>query len=44
MIWGIVKSLSEASIQNAQNGSSTQLIKARISCIESSNARIKAEE
>ncbi len=40
---GIVKSLSEASAQKAQNGPSTQLIKAT-SCKERSNATIKAEE
>jgi hypothetical protein len=40
---GIVKSLSEASIQKAQNRPSTQLIKAT-SCEERSNATIKAEE
>ena len=40
---GVVKSLSEASIQKAQNGPSTQLIKAT-SCEERSNATIKAEE
>ena len=40
---GIVKSLSEASIQKAQNEPSTQLIKVT-SCIEMSNTMIKAEE
>ena len=40
---GIVKSLSKASVQKAQNGPSTQLIKA-MSCVERSNATIKAEE
>ncbi len=40
---GIVKSLSEASVQNANNGPSTQLIEAT-SCIERSNATMKAEE
>ena len=40
---GIVKSLSEASIQKALSGPSTQLIKAT-SCVERTNARIKAEE
>jgi hypothetical protein len=40
---GVVKSLSEASIQKAQNGPSTQLIKAT-SCVERLNATIKAEE
>jgi hypothetical protein len=40
---GIVKSLLEASVQNARNGPSTQLIKAT-SCVERSNATIKAEE
>jgi len=41
----LVKSLSEASIQKAQNGPSTQLIKAT-SCIEieRSNNTMKAEE
>jgi hypothetical protein len=38
-----VKSLSKASVQNAQNGPSTQLIKAT-SCVERSNTMIKAEE
>jgi hypothetical protein len=37
------KSLSEASIQKARNRPSTQLIKAT-SCIERSNATLKAEE
>jgi len=37
------KSLSEASVQKAQNGPSTQLIKAT-SCVERSNATMKAEE
>jgi len=40
---GIVKSLFEASVQKAQNGPSTQLIEA-MSCVERSNATIKAEE
>ncbi len=40
---GVVKSLFEASIQKAQNGPSTQLIKAT-SCEKRWNARIKAEE
>ena len=40
---GVVKSLSEASVQKARNGPSTQLIKAT-SCIERSNATIKAKE
>jgi hypothetical protein len=40
---GIVKSLFEASVQKARNGPSTQLIEVT-SCIESSNATIKAEE
>ena len=40
---GNVKSLSEASVQKAQNGLSTQLIKAT-RCIERSNATIGAEE
>jgi hypothetical protein len=37
------KSLSEASVKKAQNGPSTQLIKAT-SCVERSNATMKAEE
>jgi hypothetical protein len=37
------KSLSEASVQMALNGSSTQLIEAT-SCIERWNAAIKADE
>ncbi len=37
------KSLSEASIQKAQNRPSTQLIKTT-SCVERSNATMKAEE
>ena len=37
------KSLSEASIQKARNRPSTQLIEAT-SCIERSNATLKAEE
>jgi hypothetical protein len=40
---GVVKSLSEDSIKKARNGPSTQLIKAT-SCVEMSNATIKAEE
>jgi hypothetical protein len=40
---GVVKSLFEASIKKAQNGPSTQLIEAS-SCVERSNATIKAEE
>jgi hypothetical protein len=40
---GVVKSLFEASIQEARNGPSSQLIKAT-SCIERSNDTIKAEE
>jgi hypothetical protein len=40
---GVVKSLSKASVQKAQNGPSTQLIEA-MSCVERSNATIKAEE
>ena len=40
---GIVKSLSEARVQKAQNGPSTQPIKAT-SCVEKSNATIKAKE
>jgi hypothetical protein len=37
------KSLSEARVQNARNGPSTQLIKAT-SCVEKSNTTMKAEE
>jgi len=37
------KSLSQASVQKARNGPSTQLIKA-ISCVERLNATMKAEE
>jgi len=40
---GVVKSLSEASVQKALSGPSTQLIKAT-SCVERTNAMIKAEE
>jgi hypothetical protein len=40
---GVVKSLFEASVQKARNGSSTQLIKAT-SCVEGWNATIKAKE
>jgi hypothetical protein len=39
---GIVKSIFEAGIQKAQNGPSTELIKA-MSCVERLNATIKAE-
>ena len=39
---GVVKSLSGASVQKAQNRPSTQLIKAT-SCVERSNTMIKAE-
>jgi hypothetical protein len=39
----LLKSLFEASIQKAQNGPSTHIIKAT-SCVERSNATIKAEE
>jgi hypothetical protein len=39
---GVVKSLSEASVQNARNVPSTQLIKAT-SCVEKTNATIKAQ-
>jgi len=39
----VVKSLSEASIQKAQNKPYTQLIEAT-SCVERSNATIKAKE
>jgi hypothetical protein len=38
----VAKSLSESSVQKAQNGPSTQLIEAT-SCVERSNATIKAE-
>jgi len=37
------KSLSKASVQNARNGPSTQLIKATV-CVERSNATMKVEE
>jgi hypothetical protein len=40
---GVVKLLSEASVQKARNGPSTQLIKAT-SCVERLNATIKAKE
>ena len=40
---GVVKSLFEASVQKAQNVPSNQLIKST-SCVERSNATIKAEE
>jgi len=40
---GVVKSLFEASVQKARNGPSTQFIEAT-SCVERSNATIKAEE
>jgi hypothetical protein len=40
---GVVKSLFEASVKKARNGPSTQLIEAT-SCVERSNATIKAEE
>ena len=40
MLW---KSLSEASVKKARNGPSTQLIEVT-SCVERSNATIKAEE
>ena len=40
---GVLKSLSEASVQKARNGPSTQLIEAT-SCVERSDATIKAEE
>ena len=40
---GVVKSLFEASVQKARNGPSTHVIKAT-SCVERSNATIKAEE
>jgi len=40
---GVVKSLFEASVQKAQNGPSTHVIKAT-SCVERWNATINAEE
>jgi hypothetical protein len=40
---GVVKLLSKASIQKAQNRSSTQLIKAT-SCLDRSNTMVKAKE
>jgi hypothetical protein len=40
---GVVKSLFEASAKKAQNGPSTQLIKAT-SCVERWNATIKAKD
>ena len=40
---GVVKSLSEASVQKARNGPFTQLIEAK-SCVERSDATIKAKE
>ena len=40
---GVMKLLSEASVQKAQNKPSTQLLKAT-SCVERSNATIGAEE
>jgi hypothetical protein len=40
---GVVKSLFEASVQKARNGPSIQLIEVT-SCVERSNAMIKAEE
>jgi hypothetical protein len=43
MSCGVVKSIFEACAQKAQNGPSTQLIEA-ISCVERSNATIKAKE
>ena len=43
MTCGVVKLLSKASDQKAQNGPSTQFIKAT-SCVEKSNAMIKAKE
>ena len=39
----VVKSLFEAIVKKARNGPSTQLIEAT-SCVERSNATIKAEE
>jgi hypothetical protein len=38
-----VKLLSEASVQKARNGPSSQLVKVT-SCVDRSNAMIKAEE
>ena len=43
MSCGIVKSLSEASVQKARNRPSTQLIEVT-SCVEKWNAMMKAEE
>ncbi len=40
---GVVKLLSEASVQNAQNGPSTQLIEAT-SCVDRLNATMKVED
>ena len=40
---GIVKLLSEASVQKARNGPSSQLVKVT-SCVDRSNATIKAKE
>jgi len=40
---GVVKLLFKASVQKARNGPSTQLIEVT-SCVERSNATIKAEE
>jgi hypothetical protein len=40
---GVVKSLFEASVQNAQNEPSTQIIEVT-SCVERWNTRIKAKE
>jgi hypothetical protein len=40
---GVVKSLSEASVQNARNEPCTQLIEAT-SCVKRSNATMKAGE
>ena len=40
---GVVKLLFEASVQKARNGPSTHVIEAT-SCVERSNATIKAEE
>ena len=40
---GVVKSLSEASVQKAPNRPSAQLIE-ETSCVERSNATIKTEE
>jgi len=40
---GVVKSISEAIVQKAQNGTSTQLIEGTI-CLERLNATMKVED